>query len=118
MLVVSSRPDAHDYVAAVQFGIASPSLGRWSIIKGYSTTLVTSTAVMLVGCVLFAQVYRVGSLYFLLFSQIVLGIGSATLGVTRAYVAEITATRQRTTYIAALTAVQYGGFTGASLQGE
>jgi MFS family permease len=51
-------------------------------------------------------------MYFLVFSQIVLGIGSATLGVTRAYVAEITATRQRTTYIALLTAVQYGAFTG------
>ena len=67
---------------------------------------------MLIGCILFAQVYRVGSLYFLVFCQVFLGVGSATLGVTRAYVAEITATRQRTTYIAALTAVQYGGFTG------
>mmetsp|Transcript_34165 Transcript_34165/g.72791 ORF Transcript_34165/g.72791 Transcript_34165/m.72791 type:complete len:499 (+) Transcript_34165:209-1705(+) len=100
-------------VGSFSFGriIASPSLGKWSIEKGYSTTLVTSTTIMLVGCVLFAQVYRVGSLYYLVFSQVVLGIGSATLGVTRAYVAEITATRQRTTYIAALTAVQYGGFT-------
>ena len=47
-----------------------------------------------------------------MFYQTVLGVGSATLGVTRAYVAEVTATRQRTTYIAWLTAVQYGGFTG------
>lgn len=101
-------------VGAFSFGriIASPSLGRWSIEKGYSKTLVTSTTIMLVGCIMFGQVYRVGSLAFLVVSQIVLGIGSATLGVTRAYVAEITATRQRTTYIAAITAVQYGGFTG------
>ena len=101
-------------VGAFSFGriIASPSLGKWSIEKGYSKTLVTSTTIMTIGCILFAQVYRIGSLYFLVASQIVLGIGSATLGVTRAYVAEITATRQRTTYIAALTAVQYAGFTG------
>mmetsp|Transcript_7362 Transcript_7362/g.16694 ORF Transcript_7362/g.16694 Transcript_7362/m.16694 type:complete len:503 (-) Transcript_7362:126-1634(-) len=100
-------------VGAFSFGriIASPSLGKWSIEQGYSKTLLTSTTIMLFGCILFAQVYRVGSLWFLLASQIVLGIGSATLGVTRAYVAEITATRQRTTYIAWLTAVQYGGFT-------
>ena len=100
-------------VGAFSFGriIASPSWGRWSIEKGYSTTLVATTTIMLVGCFLFAQVYKVGSLYYLIFSQIILGVGSATLGVTRAYVAEITATRQRTTYIAALTAVQYGGFT-------
>jgi len=100
-------------VGAFSFGriIASPSLGKWSNEKGYSKTLVMSTTIMLFGCILFAQVYRIGSLWFLLASQITLGIGSATLGVTRAYVAEITATRQRTTYIAWLTAVQYGGFT-------
>lgn len=100
-------------VGSFSFGriIASPTLGKWSIEYGYSKTLVTSTLIMLVGCIFFANVYSVGSLYFLVFSQIVLGIGSATLGVTRAYVAEITATRQRTTYIALLTAVQYGGFT-------
>lgn len=92
--------------------IASPVLGRWSIERGYTKTLVASTTVLLVGCILFAHAYSVGSLYFLVFSQIILGIGSATLGVTRSYVAEITATRQRTTYIALLTAVQYGAFTG------
>jgi len=107
-------------VGSFSFGriIASPSLGKWSIEKGYSTTLVMSMTIMLIGCFLFAQVSRVGSLYFLVFSQIVLGIGSATLGVTRAYVAEITATRQRTTYIAWLTAVQYGGFTVTPIFGS
>ena len=101
-------------VGAFSFGriIASPGLGKWSIEHGYSKTLITSTSIMLFGCIMFAQVYRTGSLLFLVFSQIVMGVGSATLGVTRAYVAEITATRQRTTYIAWLTAVQYGGFTG------
>ena len=100
-------------VGAFSFGriVASPSLGKMSIEKGYSKTLVMSTSIMLIGCLMFAQVVRVQSLFFLVFSQIILGIGSATLGVTRAYVAEITATRQRTTYIAFLTAVQYGGFT-------
>lgn len=98
--------------------MASPTLGKWSIEWGYSKTLVTSTTIMLVGCILFAQTYRVGSLFFLVASQIVLGIGSATLGVTRAYVAEITATRQRTKYIAALTAVQYGGFTVTPIFGS
>mmetsp|Transcript_29881 Transcript_29881/g.61679 ORF Transcript_29881/g.61679 Transcript_29881/m.61679 type:complete len:510 (+) Transcript_29881:249-1778(+) len=100
-------------IGAFSFGriIASPGLGKWSIDHGYSKTLVMSTSVMLIGCLLFAQVYRIGSLFFLVFSQVILGVGSATLGVTRAYVAEITATRERTTYIACLTAVQYGGFT-------
>lgn len=72
---------------------------------------------MVFACLLFAQVYRINSLYFLIFSQILLGVGSATLGVTRAFVAEVTATRERTTYIALLTAVQYGGFTVTPLFG-
>ena len=106
-------------VGAFSFGriIASPTLGKWSIVHGYSKTLMGSTTVILIACLLFAQVYAVNSLYYLVFTQTLLGIGSATLGVTRAYVAEITATRQRTTYIALLTAVQYGGFTVTPLFG-
>eukprot|EP00984_Skeletonema_dohrnii_P012893 scaffold5264_cov125-Skeletonema_dohrnii-CCMP3373.AAC.6 len=106
-------------VGAFSFGriIASPTLGKWSIEFGYSKTLVGSTTTMLIACLMFAQVYRVNSLYYLLFTQIMLGVGSATLGVTRAFVAEITATRQRTIYIALLTAVQYGGFTVTPLFG-
>jgi hypothetical protein len=101
-------------VGAFSFGrvLASPCFGKWVTQKGYATTLITSTSIMLVGCILFAHVYIIGSLWFLIFSQIVLGVGSATLGVTRAYVAEITATRQRTMYMALLTAVQYGAFSG------
>ena len=101
-------------VGAFSFGrvLASPCFGKWSTQKGYAITLITSTSIMLLGCVLFAHVYSVGSLWFLIASQIILGVGSATLGVTRAYVAEITATRQRTMYMALLTAVQYGAFSG------
>jgi hypothetical protein len=101
-------------VASFSLGrvFASPVLGKWSVSRGYTITLVSSTTVLLLGCVLFAHAYEVGSVYYLIFTQIVLGVGSATLGVTRSYVAEITATRQRTTYLALLTAVQYGAFTG------
>ena len=100
-------------VGAFSFGriVASPILGRMSIECGYSKTLISSTTIIICGSLLFANVYRVGSLYFLIFAQFMLGVGSGTLGVTRAYVADITATRERTTYIALLTAVQYGGFT-------
>lgn len=40
-----------------------------------------------------------------------IGLGSGTLGVTRGFVAEICPKERRTTYIAYLTSVQYGGFT-------
>ncbi|KAL7516022.1 hypothetical protein ACHAWX_001080 [Stephanocyclus meneghinianus] len=107
-------------VGAFSFGriIASPALGKMSIDYGYSKSLVVSTTIIIIGCILFASVYRVGSLYFLVFAQIVLGVGSGTLGVTRAYVAEITATRERTKYIALQTAVQYGGFTVTPIFGS
>jgi MFS family permease len=107
-------------VGAFSFGriIASPVLGQMSIDYGYSKSLVVSTTIIITGSLLFAAVYRVGSLYFLIFAQVVLGVGSGTLGVTRAYVAEITATRERTKYIALQTAVQYGGFTVTPIFGS
>jgi MFS transporter, ceroid-lipofuscinosis neuronal protein 7 len=66
---------------------------------------------LLAGTLLYAQVENVGHVEFLIFAQTVLGIGSGTLGVTRAFVADVTARRNRTTYMGLITAVQYGGFT-------
>ena len=98
--------------------IISPFMGKWSIDYGYTKTLFAETTILLTGCILFAQAYAVGSLHFLVFSQIVIGIGSGTLGISRAYVAEITATRQRTKYMALLAAVQYGAFTVTPIFGS
>jgi len=100
-------------VAAFSFGriLVSPMFGSWSIKYGYTRTLFCSTAVILLGTLLYAQVGNVGSPLFLIVAQIVLGVGSGTLGVTRAFVADVTPTRNRTTYMAWLTAVQYAGFT-------
>lgn len=63
------------------------------------------------GTLVYAQAQNVGSTVFLIFAQTLLGVGSGTLGVTRAFVAEVTATRTRTRYMAWVTAVQYAGFT-------
>ena len=60
---------------------------------------------------MYAQIQNVGRTEFLILSQTILGLGSGTLGVTRAFVAEVTAQRNRTTYMAWITAVQYAGFT-------
>jgi ceroid-lipofuscinosis MFS transporter 7 len=106
-------------VAAFSFGrlLVNPLFGRLSHTHGYSKTLLISTSILLLGTVAYSQVYRVGSPRFLIFAQILLGIGSGTLGVTRAFVAEITAHRSRTTYMALITAVQYGGFTVTPIVG-
>jgi len=100
-------------VAAFSFGriLVSPMFGGWSVTYGYSKTLLFSCSILWVGTLLYAQAQNVGHVSFLIFAQIVMGIGSGTLGVTRAFVAEVTAQRNRTTYMAWITAVQYGGFT-------
>lgn len=66
---------------------------------------------MLIGTLIYSQIQNIGHPEFLIVAQTVLGIGSGTLGVTRAFVAEVSAKRNRTTYMALLTAVQYAGFT-------
>jgi len=100
-------------VASFSFGriLVSPIFGQWSVEYGYRKTLLVSCCILTLGTLLYAQVGNIGRSEFLLFSQITLGIGSGTLGVTRAFVAEVSPTRNRTTYIAWLTAVQYAGFT-------
>mmetsp|Transcript_20868 Transcript_20868/g.30740 ORF Transcript_20868/g.30740 Transcript_20868/m.30740 type:complete len:510 (+) Transcript_20868:70-1599(+) len=100
-------------VGAFSFGriLVSPLFGSWSVKYGYSKTLQFSTLILLVGTILYAQTPIVGTSIFLIFAQTVLGIGSGTLGVTRAFVAEVTPQRTRTTYMAWITAVEYAGFT-------
>eukprot|EP00529_Nitzschia_sp_RCC80_P018449 CAMPEP_0113483004 /NCGR_PEP_ID=MMETSP0014_2-20120614/23210_1 /TAXON_ID=2857 /ORGANISM="Nitzschia sp." /LENGTH=514 /DNA_ID=CAMNT_0000376537 /DNA_START=4 /DNA_END=1548 /DNA_ORIENTATION=+ /assembly_acc=CAM_ASM_000159 len=100
-------------VAAFSFGriLVSPLFGGWSVTYGYTKTLTFSCTILLIGTLLFAQIQNVGRTEFLIFSQCILGLGSGTLGVTRAFIADCTAQRNRTTYMAWITAVQYAGFT-------
>ena len=106
-------------VAAFSFGriLISPVFGSWSHRYGYSRTLAASVSIIFVGTLLYAQVINVGRPEFLVLAQMVLGVGSGTLGVTRGFVAEVTPVRNRTTYMAWLTAVQYAGFTVTPLIG-
>lgn len=106
-------------VAAFSMGriLSNPIFGSLSHSIGYSKTLTISTMIILVGTLLYAQAPAVGRNEFLILAQIVMGIGSGTLGVTRAFVADVTAKRNRTTYIAWGTAVQYAGFTVTPLFG-
>ena len=100
-------------VAAFSFGrvLMNPVFGSWSHQIGYSRTLLMSCTVLLVGTMVYGQVQNVGRPEFLIVAQTILGLGSGTLGVTRAFVADVTARRNRTKYMAWITAVQYGGFT-------
>jgi MFS transporter, ceroid-lipofuscinosis neuronal protein 7 len=105
-------------VAAFSLGriLVNPLFGSWSHTYGYSPTLLLSCGILLLGTLLYGQVQNIrgdGSrqLHYLIMVQTVLGVGSGTLGVTRAFVADVTARRNRTKYMGWITAVQYGGFT-------
>lgn len=100
-------------VAAFSGGriVTSPIFGYLSVTLGYTWTLILSVICLLLGTLAYAQVQNVGHPNFLIVAQVILGMGSGTLGVTRAFVADVTAKRNRTTYMALITAVQYAGFT-------
>jgi len=106
-------------VAAFSFGrfIMAPLFGSWSIEYGYTRTLFVSMSILCFGTILYAQAPNVGHTSFLILAQITMGVGSATLGVTRAFVADVTPHRNRTKYMSWLTAVQFSGFTVTPLVG-
>jgi len=100
-------------VASFSFGrmLVLPLFGTFSITYGYKWTLLVATSILFFGTVLFGQALNMKEIWFVILANIVIGIGSGTLGVTLAYVSEVTPKRKRTGYIAWATAVQYAGTT-------
>ncbi|GAB5036408.1 major facilitator superfamily [Nannochloropsis oceanica] len=94
--------------------ISSPYIGRLSEVYGYRPVLLTTTLLLALGTLLYASAT---SIYHVLVAQVVMGLGSGTLGVTRAWVAEQTERHKRTILLAYLTAVQYAGFTVMPMAG-
>jgi hypothetical protein len=98
--------------------VSGPRFGSATVRFGYMRTLISSTLILFLGMFMYAQTCAVGTCWYLILSQVVTGYGSGTLGVTRAFVADVTPTRNRTTYMAYLTAMQYAGFTVTPLLGS
>ncbi|CAM9297597.1 unnamed protein product [Discosporangium mesarthrocarpum] len=88
--------------------LISPILGDWSVKKGYKEVLCFSSVVLLTGVLGYALSTAT---WHLVYAQVVIGMGSGSLGVTRAYVADKSTAEQRTYLLAYVTAVQYAGFT-------
>ncbi|CAM9412963.1 unnamed protein product, partial [Ectocarpus sp. 8 AP-2014] len=88
--------------------LMSPIFGRMSTEHGYQRALLISTALVSFGALFYAVA---DSVFTVFLSQVFLGVGSGTLGVTRGYVADKTTKEQRTYLLAYTTAVQYAGFT-------
>jgi ceroid-lipofuscinosis MFS transporter 7 len=74
-------------------------------------TLLISNFLLLLGAICWANAYATKSIGFLYFAQLLMGVGSGTLGVTRSYVVEQTLPKYRTEILAIMTAVQFAGFT-------
>jgi len=100
-------------IASFSFGrmLVLPLFGSWSMTYGYKWTLLVSTSILFLGTILLAQALNMKEAWYLILANVILGIGSGTLGVTLAYVSEVTPKRKRTGYIAWATAVQYAGTT-------
>ena len=100
-------------VAATSIGriLSSPIFGTASEKYGYRSTLMFSQGLLILGSLLYSFTLHSNSPFYLFCSMLTIGIGSGTLGVTRAFVSDITPKHMRTKYIAYLTSLQYGGFT-------
>ena len=96
-------------VASMSAGriLVSPYFGRLSETIRHRKVLIISTSILLVGALVYSQAQ---SVLGIIAGQLIVGIGSGTLGVTRSYVAETTEPKHRTEYMAYLTAMQYTGF--------
>eukprot|EP01040_Poterioochromonas_malhamensis_P002530 gene2530-2690_t len=102
------------------FLVATFSIGRFLVTTpfGYCCdkyrhkfTLLIANSILIIGSLIWANAYstkRIGVLYF---AQFLMGVGSGSLGVTRSYVVEQAAPKDRTEILALMTALQYAGFT-------
>ena len=77
-------------VASFSFGrvIISPILGKKSVQSGYRSTLNIALTFLLIGTLTYSLSPSTHSIYCLISAQIIMGLGSGTLGVTRAYEGE------------------------------
>ncbi|CAM9556073.1 unnamed protein product, partial [Ectocarpus sp. 8 AP-2014] len=94
--------------------LLSPVFGRMSTEHGYRRAFLISTVLIPFASLFYAVADSVLTVFL---SQLFLGMGSGTLGVTRAYVADKTTKEQRTYLLAYTTSVQYAGLTVMSILG-
>ncbi|KAK5582673.1 hypothetical protein RB653_004258 [Dictyostelium firmibasis] len=102
--------------------VSSFSLGRFisTILLGYLSSklkyrkvFIGSVAICIVGSILYCFAYLnngAAGKIILIISRLLLGFGAGTLSAVRAYIAEISTPKERTTYIAWASAVQFFGF--------
>ena len=86
--------------------------------QGHKVSLILANIILAIGAVLWANTYIIGDIRCLYIAQLLLGIGSGSLGVTRSFISERTELRNRTGMLANITAIQYAGFTISPIIGS
>lgn len=82
---------------------------------GHKSALIVSGAIFVCGSILWTQAFTLTTLYA---AQLLLGLGTGSLGVTRAYVSEQTLPAERTNVLSIFSALQYAGFAAMPLVGS
>jgi ceroid-lipofuscinosis MFS transporter 7 len=94
--------------------IISTPLGYLSDHYGHRSALIVSGVLFVSGSIMWAYSFHLVVLYV---AQLLLGLGTGSLGVTRAYVAEQTSSAERTHVMSIFSALQYAGFAAMPLVG-
>lgn len=115
-----SKVDLGWLVAIFSIGrmIVATPLGKLTDTYRHKRVLFCASVILMFGSILWSSVEFIGGLPSLYFAQFLLGVGSGTLGVTRAYVVEQTSPQKRTFMLARLSALQYAGFAATPIAGS
>lgn len=99
--------------------LVSTEIGRYAdeSIHRHKGALLISSALLLLGALLWSNVAYGGGLATLFIAQFVMGMGTGNLGVLRSYVAEQAVPQERTWQLALLSAFQYAGFAATPVVG-
>lgn len=114
------RVDQGYLVASFSIGrlVITNLLGVYASKYGHRSALLISQYSLMLGSLLWANAYLLNSLPTLYCAQVLMGLGTGSLGVTRSYVSEQTPPNERTASLAHLTSLQYAGFAVTPLLGS
>lgn len=107
-------------IACFSFGrmFFGPILGYISDKYSHKLSLLIASCLLILGSILWSFTYLTNQLYFLFIAQFLLGCGSGSLGVTRAYIVETCPKKRLTEILAYMNALQFAGFTVSPVLGS
>ena len=107
-------------IASFSFGrmVFGPILGYICDYYSHKLSLLIASFILIFGSLLMSFIYELQTLELLFLSQFLLGCGSGSLGVTRAYIVETCPKKRLTEVLAYMNALQFAGFTVSPVFGS